>query len=74
MKGKLKRALWLPIPSAILCWGWFKRFFCRPATRTEEKDHQAGVRRELRGLPAEHQGGKPPTTPATPSTPSPTRR
>jgi len=27
--------------------------------RTAEKDRQAGIRRELRGLPAEHDGGMP---------------
>ena len=59
MTGQVKRVLWLPIPPAILCWGWFKRFFCRPTTRSEDKDQQAGIRRELRGLPAEHNGGHP---------------
>src|SRR5688572_13120761 len=61
MRGKIKGALWLPIPPAILCWGWFKKLFCRPATRGEEQDHQAEIRRKLRGLPAEHDGGQPPT-------------
>ncbi len=58
MTQRVKWALWLPIPPAVLCWGWLKRFFCRPASREEQKDHQAAIRRELRGLPGEHDGGR----------------
>ena len=53
----------LPVPGAILCWGWLKRFFCTPESagkqRAAEKERQSGIRRELRGLPADHDGGKP---------------
>ena len=63
MTKRLKWILWLPIPRAILCWGWLKGLFCTPKLaaklRAEEKDRQAGIRRELRGLPAAHDGGKP---------------
>jgi hypothetical protein len=59
MTKRAKWMLWLPIPVAILCTGWLKRLFCKPATRADEKDRQSGIRRELRGLPAEHDQGRP---------------
>ena len=61
-----KRVLWLlslPVGSGILCWGLLRRLFCSAESakmhRAHEKDRQAGIRRELRGLPASHDGGKP---------------
>lgn len=39
------------------CWGWLKRWFCTEKMaaqqREAEKQHQAAIRRELRGLPAD---------------------
>jgi len=59
----LKWILWLPVPRAILCWGWLKALFCTPGVMAEqraaEKERQSGIRREMRGLPAAHDGGKP---------------
>lgn len=59
MTKRFKKVVGLPIPSAILCWGWLKRLFCTPESRVEEKVRQAGIRRELRGLPADHDRGRP---------------
>ena len=65
----LKWCVLLPIPCVLLSYGWIKRLFVRPRTeaeqRTAEKQRQAGIRRELRGLPAKHDG-EIPVTPLKP--------
>ena len=70
IKKLLKWCVLLPIPCMLLSCGWIKRLFVRPKSeadkRTAEKDRQAGIRRELRGLPAKHDGGMP-VTPLKPA-------
>jgi hypothetical protein len=71
---RLKWLLWLPVPFLLLGLGWVKRRFVQaksPAElRTKEKGRQAGIRRELRGLPTAHDAGKPaPSAPAAKGTP-----
>jgi hypothetical protein len=57
-----KRIAALPIACVLLPYGWLKRLFSRqsPAEqRADEKQRQAGIRRELRGLPAKTEVHKP---------------
>jgi hypothetical protein len=59
---QLKRLMCVPLPFLRWCFGLLKRVFVNPSSPTEvraaDKEHQAQVRRELRGLPPVHDTGK----------------
>ena len=46
----------LPVDFVVFCYGWIREKLSGDSkkSRAEEKAHQAAIRRELRGLPAEH--------------------
>ena len=54
----LNTPLGLPVRLAVAGFGRIKRLFVTPRStselRVDEKARQAGIRRELRGLPTEH--------------------
>jgi hypothetical protein len=59
----VKRLAWLPVSLLLRGVSAVKRLFVAPKSeaeqRVKEKERQAGIRRELRGLPAHHDEGKP---------------
>lgn len=63
LQGIFKRFVCLPVPFVCWCFGRLKRLFVTRPSPTErratDKQHQAEVRRELRGLPPVHDGGRP---------------
>ena len=68
---KLMWFLWLPVPLLLVALGWVKRRFVTAESPTElrvkEKDRQAGIRREMRGLSTVHDASRtrPPTAKGT---------